>query len=84
MLASVQEDLFTEEGLTLFKRETARLLAEQRRTTTPQLATLKAELAELDQQIAHYSRPLNPAFVPNASGRIWKRPKRNGCGSKAG
>jgi hypothetical protein len=81
---SVQRDLFTEEGLALFKQETARLLAEHRRTTTPEIVTLKAQLTEIDQQIANMLTPLNRAFVPRLSRRTSKRPNRTGHVSKLG
>ena len=44
LLESIQRDLFTEEGLTVFKQEVARLLAEQRRTRRPELTQATARL----------------------------------------
>ena len=53
VLASIQRDLFTEDGLAVFTAEVTRLLAEQRRTQTPDLAKAKARLQAVEQEIAH-------------------------------
>ena len=62
LLASLKDDLFTEEGVALFKQETARLLAEHRRTTTPALASIKAQLAQIEEQIAHMVTAIKSGF----------------------
>ena len=53
LLQAVKDDLFTQEGLAVFKQEVARLLAEQRRTQTPDLAKAKARLQVVEQEIEH-------------------------------
>ena len=62
LLASLKDDLFTEEGVALFKQETARLLAEQRRATTPALAAIKRQLAQIQEQIAHMVTAIKSGF----------------------
>ncbi|WP_447977392.1 hypothetical protein [Candidatus Nitrospira bockiana] len=62
LLESVQRDLFTEEALGLFKQETARLLAERRRTTDPEIATMKTRLAQVEQQIANMLAAIKDGF----------------------
>ena len=47
LLAAIQRDLFTEEGLMVFRQEVARLLAERRRTRIPEWEQLHAKLAEV-------------------------------------
>jgi len=53
LLESIQRDLFTEEGLSLFKQEAARLLAERQRTQTPDLLEMQTHLREVEQEIAN-------------------------------
>ena len=62
LLGSIQADLFTEEGLARIQQEMTRLLAERRRTTTPEVATVKAQLAEMGQQIAHMLTAIKAGF----------------------
>jgi site-specific DNA recombinase len=53
LLDAIQHDLFTEEGQALFTQETARLLAERRRTQKPDRLQAQKRLQEVDQEIAH-------------------------------
>ena len=53
LLQAVKSDLYTQEGLAVFTREVARLLTEQRRTQTPDLAQAKARLAVVERELAH-------------------------------
>ena len=45
LLEAIQQDLFTEEGYAIVRQEMTRLLAERRRSRTPDLAKVKARLA---------------------------------------
>src|SRR6185295_5203279 len=51
LLGSIQRDLFTEQGLTVFKHEVARRLAEHRRTQRPDQS--EARLQEVEREIEH-------------------------------
>ena len=53
LLQAIAKDLFTEEGRTLFVKETTRLLTEQRRTQKPDHETATMRLHEVEQEIAH-------------------------------
>src|SRR5262249_10335321 len=53
LLKAIQEDLFTEEGLAVFKDEVARLLAEQRKCQKPDLKQAEAKLREVEREIAN-------------------------------
>jgi hypothetical protein len=53
LLTAIQQDLFNEEGYAIVKQEVARLLAERRRSRTPDLAKAKARLAQVEQEIAN-------------------------------
>jgi hypothetical protein len=53
LLASIQRDLFTEECLVIFKQEVLRLLAEQRRTRTPDIAAARARLRAVELEHAN-------------------------------
>ena len=53
LLAPIQRDLFTEDGLDFFKREVLRLLAERRRSQGPDVAEAQARLHRVDQDIAN-------------------------------
>ena len=53
LLAAIQKDLFTDEGLAVFKQEMARLLADQRRTRRPDVAKATARLQAVEREIEH-------------------------------
>ena len=63
LLESIQRDLFTEEGLAVFKQEVARLLAEQRRTRRPELAQATARLQEVESEIEHIMTAIKAGIV---------------------
>ena len=56
LLAAIQRDLFTEEGLAVFTDEVTRLLAEQRRKQKPEKAQAVTRLKEVEQDIEHSRR----------------------------
>jgi hypothetical protein len=53
LLASIQRDLFTEEGLAVFKEEVTRLLVEHRRTRKSDVTHATTRLHQVEQEIAH-------------------------------
>lgn len=53
LLEAIREDLFTEDGLAVFKEEVARLLAEQRRRHAPDLRQAQADLQVVERELAH-------------------------------
>jgi len=53
LLAAIQRDLFTPEGLEVFKQEVVRLLAAHRRTRKPDVAKATARLKDVEQEIMH-------------------------------
>jgi Slp family outer membrane lipoprotein len=53
LLAAIQKDLFTPEGLEVFKAEIIRLLASQRRTRRPDVVKATARLQDVEREIAH-------------------------------
>ncbi len=63
LLEAIQRDLFTEEGLQVFKQEVARLLAERRQASTPELAQAKARLAQVEQEIANIMAAIKAGVV---------------------
>jgi site-specific DNA recombinase len=52
LLAAIQKDLFTPEGLDVFKQEIIRLLALHRRTRRPDVAKATARLQDIEREIA--------------------------------
>ncbi len=63
LLQPIQRDLFTEEGLALFTQEINRLLTEQKRTRTPDLAKAKVRLQEVEQELAHLLAAIKQGIV---------------------
>ena len=63
LLASIQRDLFTEEGLAVFKQEVARLLADHRRTRKPDLAQATARLQVVEQEIAYIMEAIKQGIL---------------------
>jgi site-specific DNA recombinase len=63
LLESIQRDLFTEEGLDVFKQEVARLLAEQRRTKRPELANATKRLKAVEAEIEHIMKAIKAGIV---------------------
>jgi hypothetical protein len=53
LLAAIQKDVFTPEGLEVFKAEIIRLLASQRRTRRPDVAKTTQRLQDVEREIAH-------------------------------
>ena len=53
LLASIQRDLFTEEGFAVFKQEVARLLAERRRAQAPDNERGRRRLEQVEGEIAN-------------------------------
>ena len=53
LLAAIQKDLFTDEGLAVFRQEIARLLADQRRTRRPDVEKATARLQVVEREIEH-------------------------------
>src|SRR5262249_18695463 len=53
LLKSIQDDLFTEEGLAVFKQEFERYLVEQHKTKTPEKGQAKARLTEVEREISN-------------------------------
>jgi site-specific DNA recombinase len=53
LLAAIQRDLFTPEGLELFKQEVVRLLAAHRRTRRPDGTKATQRLQDVEQEITH-------------------------------
>ncbi|MBK5280535.1 MAG: recombinase family protein [Nitrospiraceae bacterium] len=52
LVAAIQQDLFTPEGLDVFKHEIIRLLASQRRTRRPDVAKATARVQEIERELA--------------------------------
>jgi site-specific DNA recombinase len=52
LVAAIQKDLFTPEGLEVFKAEIIRLLASHRRTRRPDVAKVTARLQAIEREIA--------------------------------
>jgi len=52
LVAAIQQDLFTPEGLEVFKHEIIRLLASQRRTRRPDVAKATARVQEIEKELA--------------------------------
>ena len=65
LLASIQQDLFTEELLQVFKQEVIRLLAERRRSNKPDQQKAGQRLQEVEQEIANLLR--TPTVILNGS-----------------
>ncbi len=63
LLSSIQRDLFTEEGFTVFKQEVVRLLAERRRTQAPDRERLHAKLGEVEREIAHIMHAIKAGIL---------------------
>ena len=81
LLASIQRDLFTEEGLAVFKQEVARLLAEHRRTTEAGPgAGHRAAPGRGAGDRPHNGGDQGRAFSPPQPRRRWNRPKPSGRG----
>jgi DNA invertase Pin-like site-specific DNA recombinase len=53
LLASIQHDLFTQQGFTVFKQEVTRLLAERRRTQAPDQERATRRLEQVEREIAN-------------------------------
>lgn len=53
LLESIQRDLFTEEGFTVFKQEVTKLLAERRRSQAPDRERASRRLELVEQEIAN-------------------------------
>jgi site-specific DNA recombinase len=71
LLAAIQRDLFTEEGLAVFTQEVARLLAEHRRTRKPDLAQATARLQAVEQEIAHIMAAIKAGiFTPSTKAAL--------------
>ena len=62
LLEGIKGDLFTEEALDVFKKETARLLAERRHAASPDFAQTKTRLAQVEQQIANMLTAIKDGF----------------------
>ena len=60
---AIQRDLFTEEGLDVFKQEVARLLAEHRRTRKPDLAQATARLHAVEQEITYIMEAIKQGIL---------------------
>jgi site-specific DNA recombinase len=58
LLAAIQKDLFTPDGLEVFKDEMARLLAEQRRTRRPDVAKATARLQAVEKELAQFVKAI--------------------------
>ena len=52
LVAAIQKDLFTPEGLEVFKHEIIRLLASQRRTRRPDVAKATARVQDIERELA--------------------------------
>jgi len=63
LLDAIQRDLFTEEGQALFKQETAKLLAEHRRSQKPDLRQANARLQEVEREIANLMAPIKQGIL---------------------
>lgn len=63
LLAAIQSDLFTEDGYIIVKQEVTRLLAERRRTRTPDLAKAKARLHVMEQEIANLLTAIKAGII---------------------
>lgn len=63
LLESIQRDLFTEEGLAVFKDEVARLLAEQRRRQKPEKAHAAVRLQEVEREIEHIMQAIKQGIL---------------------
>jgi len=73
LLDAVQRDLFTEEGLAVFKQEVARLLAEHRRTRKPDLAQATARLHVVEQEIAYIMEAIKQGILtPTTKAELMK------------
>jgi site-specific DNA recombinase len=63
LLEAIPKDLFTEEGLAVFKEEVTRLLAEHRRTRRPDQAQAKKRLQDLEQEIANIMQAIKAGIL---------------------
>ena len=78
---AIQEDLFTEEGLQVFKQEFERYLLEQHKAKTSDQAQPQARLAAIEREIAHIRRRSRPGIIRRRRRRCcWKpRPSATHC-----
>ena len=63
LLEAIQKDLFTEEGLAVFKDEVAHLLAEHRRARRPDQAQARKRLQEVEQEIANIMQAIKAGIL---------------------
>ena len=80
LLASIQRDLFTEEGLAVFKQEVARLLADHRRTRKPDLAQATARLQVVEQEIAYIMEAIKQGILTPTTKAALERRRPSGRG----
>jgi hypothetical protein len=71
LLASIQRDLFTEEGLAIFTAEVNRLIAERCRTHTPDRMRAKTELQAAEEEIENIMRAIKAGiFTPSTKAAL--------------
>jgi len=73
LLASIKADLFTDEGIELFKRETARLLAEYRAKQRPDTERLRKRLVQVQTEIDNLVTAIKAGILtPTTKGELEK------------
>lgn len=63
LLTAIQKDLFTSEGLEIFKQEVVRLLANQPRLRRPDLAKARARLAVVQGELANVMQVIKDGLL---------------------
>ncbi len=73
LLEGIRQDLFTPEALALFKKETVRLLAEERRKQKPDTKNLQKELSETQRVVENIMAAIKAGiFTDSTKGELVK------------
>ena len=63
LLESIQRDLFTDEGFTVFKQEVSRLLAERRKSQIPDQERVQEQLEPVERELANLLSAIKQGVV---------------------
>ena len=74
LLAGIQRDLFTHEGLDLFVKETTRLLAERNRQRQPDRERAELRLTEVEKELANIMKAITAGiFTASTKAELEKK-----------